>query len=116
MKQITILEDDSDIREICTFLFIQEGYLVNGFRDITSFINAGTKPDIFLLDIMLPDGDGRTVCNDLKSDARYLKIPVVMMSAHQDRNSVMKGCAADDFVEKPFDIDNLLKRIANLVA
>ena len=114
--QITILEDDTDIREICTYIFMEEGYSVNGFCDIASFSAASTHPDIFLLDIMLPDGDGRSVCNKLKSDPRYSKIPVVMMSAHKDRNSVMAGCQADDFIEKPFDIENLLKRIAGLVA
>ena len=57
--QITILEDDTDIREICTYIFMEEGYSVNGFCDIASFSAASTHPDIFLLDIMLPDGDGR---------------------------------------------------------
>lgn len=116
MKQITILEDDVDIREICTYLFSEEGYLVNGFCDITSLNKADTMPDIFLLDIMLPDGDGQQVCNKLKSDPRYSKIPIVMMSAHKDRSSAMNGCPADDFIEKPFDIDTMLKRIAKLVA
>ena len=81
-KEITILEDDLDIREICTFIFSDEGYLVHGFGDVASFNASPTFPSIFLLDIRLPDGDGRAVCKRLKSDPLYASIPVIMMSAN----------------------------------
>jgi len=114
-RQITILEDDMNIREICTFIFSDEGYLVHGFANIASFNAEPTFPSIFLLDVRLPDGDGRAVCNRLKSDPLYASIPVIMMSANTDRVGVMAACQADDFIQKPFDIENILQRVASLV-
>ncbi|MFD2517054.1 response regulator [Salinimicrobium flavum] len=63
---------------------------------------------VFLLDIMLPDGNGLDLCRELKNNETTRKIPVVLMSAHADINS-MEG--ADDFISKPFDVDELLRRI-----
>lgn len=114
-RKITILEDDMDIREICTFIFSEEGYEVQGFADVVSFNGSPTLPSIFLLDIRLPDGDGREVCNRLKSDPLYAAIPVIMMSANTDRASVMADCSADDFIQKPFDIENMLQKVGRLV-
>jgi len=114
-RKITILEDDMDIREICSFIFSEEGYQVQGFADVTSFNASPTLPSVFLLDIRLPDGDGREVCNRLKSDPLYAAIPVIMMSANTDRAGVMAACSADEFIEKPFDIENMLQKVGRLV-
>jgi len=114
-KLITVLEDDKDIREICAYLFADEGYSVQEFADIASFTRASTSPSLFLLDIQLPDGNGLDVCKNLKNNPIYSKIPIIMMSAHLKMNAMMENCRADDFIEKPFDIDLLLKRVARLL-
>ena len=104
-----------DIRELCTYLFTHEGYNVNGYGNVASFLSAKTKPNLFLLDVQLPDGNGLDVCEKLKSNPIYTNIPVIIMSAQPQKGALIKNCHADDFVEKPFDIDKLLQRVAKLI-
>ena len=114
-KSIAILEDDTDIREICRLLFTAEGYQVTSFANISSFTKQWPSPDLFLLDIQLPDGNGLELCDKLKTDPMMMSIPVIMMSAHLRRSMMAEGCLADDFIEKPFDIDHLLNRVSMLI-
>ena len=114
-RHITILEDDIDIRELCSYILSEEGYQVQSYGDIASFTANAKKSDLFLLDIRLPDGNGLELCDQLKKDQRFSKIPIIMMSAHQRGTSAMLGSRADDFIEKPFDIHYLLQRVARLL-
>ena len=114
-KSITILEDDRDIREICTMLFMDEGYGVDSFENIKSFNKRPTRPSLFLLDVQLPDGNGLDLCEKLKTDENFAYIPIIMMSAHLHKATMMKQSLADDFIEKPFDIERLLQRVALLI-
>lgn len=110
MKEIFIVEDDDGIRELIEFLLVSQQYLVRTFPTARAFhqVVPDEVPDLFLLDIMLPDGNGLDLCKGLKAEESTRKIPVVLMSAHADI-SRMEG--ADDFIAKPFDVDELLKRI-----
>lgn len=110
MKEIFIVEDDDGIRELIEFLLVSQQYSVKAFPTARAFHQAvlGQTPDLFLLDIMLPDGNGLDLCKGLKEDESTRHIPVVLMSAHADINK-MEG--ADDFIAKPFDVDELLQRI-----
>ncbi|QPH40693.1 response regulator transcription factor [Pedobacter endophyticus] len=112
-KRVCVLEDDQGIREIIEFLLSEENYEVAGFSNIADFmVNArNVIPDLFLLDVMLPDGSGMDVCDLLKSSARTENVPVLMMSAHAALSDVKNGCKAQDFISKPFDIYDLLKRV-----
>ena len=114
-REITILEDDRDIREIFTYLFTSEGYKVNGFDSVSAFLNYPTHPDIFLLDVMLPDGSGLDVCRDLKANPGYSSTPIIMMSAHLEKANMVGHCKAEEFLEKPFDIDLLLSHVDKLI-
>jgi len=115
-REITILEDDRDIREICTYFFTGEGFQVNSYGSVEEFSAAPTTTAIFLLDIRLPDGNGLDVCRRLKDDIRYEGIPIIMMSAHMETSTMMKRCKADYFIAKPFDLDDLLERVEQLMA
>ena len=114
MKEIFVVEDDEGIRELVEFLLLSEGFLVTTFPTARSFEERFSEhlPDLFLLDIMLPDGNGLDLCSGLKKDESTREIPVVLMSAHADI-SRMEG--ADDFIAKPFDVDELLARIARQI-
>ncbi|SOD13962.1 response regulator transcription factor [Pedobacter xixiisoli] len=114
-REITILEDDQDIREIFTYLFTSEGYKVNAFGSVSAFEDHQSHPDIFLLDVMLPDGSGLDVCKNLKADLGYASIPVIMMSAHLEKVNMIKSCKAEEFLEKPFDINLLLYHVDKLI-
>ena len=116
-KSITILEDDRDIREICTLIFHEEGYAVNSFENITALTkrNPEASTDLFLLDIQLPDGNGLELCQKLKANADYGKVPIIMMSAQIGKARMMDSCKADGFIEKPFDINKLINMVALLL-
>lgn len=115
MKEIFIVEDDDGIRELIEFLLISQQYSVKTFPTVRAFKKTvpAELPDLFLLDIMLPDGNGLELCKGLKENEDTQDIPVVLMSAHADIKR-MEG--ADDFIAKPFDVDELLRRIERQLA
>lgn len=115
MKEIFIVEDDDGIRELIEFLLVSQQYSVKTFPTARAFHKAipGKLPDLFLLDIMLPDGNGVDLCRQLKEGEKTNNIPVVLMSAHADFSRTE---GADDFIAKPFDVDELLLRIQKQLA
>ncbi|MFW0718556.1 response regulator transcription factor [Pedobacter sp. N23S346] len=113
-KKVCVLEDDDDIREIIGFLLESEHYEVFAYPSVKDFTLGATAvmPDVFILDIMLPDGNGLDVCNEIKSNVRLSSIPVIMMSANYTENDVKTTCNAQDFIRKPFDIGDFVDRVA----
>ncbi|CAM4415727.1 Response regulator receiver domain-containing protein [Pedobacter westerhofensis] len=103
---VFIVEDNEDIGYILDFYLSDEGYKVSVFSNITAFKAALTlnKPDIFILDVMLPDGNGIDLCNELKSDPESRDLPVLMMSANTTAEKVTDSTRADGFIKKPFDL------------
>lgn len=116
-KKISILEDDQGIREIVELIFSQEDYEVTGFANVNDFMSrkCNTVPDLFLLDVMLPDGNGLNVCDMLKSEKATSNVPVLMMSAHADLITMKNQCKADGFISKPFDIDHLINMVKETI-
>lgn len=109
---IYAVEDDEGIQELYQGA-LEEDYLVRIFPDAQSFLNAfkEKKPDLVLLDIMLPDMDGYSVLVKIReTDDR---LPVIVVSAKSDELSLVKGLnkGADDYITKPFSILELLARI-----
>jgi|SRR5665647_921945 len=113
MKRVLIVDDNNDI------LWVVEIILKRyGFEVITTLkgeeVVAKTKkfsPQLILLDVFLSGIDGIEVCNTLKSTPETKDIPIIMFSAHTNFNDVRKFCKADDFVSKPFDTSELVKKI-----
>jgi len=111
-KKIYLLEDDEGIREVIGFILQAESYEVKSFDRISDFMQAEAhRADLFLLDVMLPDGDGLKVCQELKAGEGTKDIPVVMMSAHADMKAMANSCPAEDYIPKPFDINVLIAKI-----
>ena len=113
-KRICVLEDNDDIREIISIILEDAHYEVFSFSTVESFTKRSYTilPDVFLLDVMLPDGNGLDVCNSLKSTTSTKNIPVVMMSANYSARDIRCNCKAEDFIPKPFDIDDFVARVA----
>ena len=116
MRKIFVVEDDSSLRELYTYSLENE-FECTCFGDGVSFFDAlkSTKPDLVLLDIMLPGRDGFEILSQLK--ARADSLPVIMVSAKGDEVSKVKGLnmGADDYISKPFGVLELVARIkANL--
>jgi two-component system phosphate regulon response regulator PhoB len=116
-KTIYVVEDNDDIRELVEYLLEIEGYKVSGFPNATSFEEEikGSKPDAVVLDIMLPDGNGIDICNKLKSTTATENIPVLLMSANTNIAIISSESKADDFISKPFDIDDFVSRVRKLL-
>jgi DNA-binding response OmpR family regulator len=114
IKSIFVIEDNEDIGFLLNYFLMEEGFKVRLFASVRDFTNAFKHevPDIFLVDVMLPDGDGISLCNLIKDDSRSSEVPVLMMSAHTDETSLNK-CNAQEFIPKPFDLFDLSSRIKN---
>jgi len=113
IKRIHVLEDDEDIRYIIGVLLKDEGYelqLSSTFAELKTKLKDSV-PDLFILDVMLPDGDGASICEDLKSDIFTKHIPIIVMSANDQNKQISLDAGANDYISKPFDIDYIVKRI-----
>lgn len=111
-KEIFIVEDDDGIRELIEYLLISHNYKVQTFPNAERFKNTinSQSPDLILLDIMLPDGNGLEICEGLGEKDETNDIPVLLMSAHAEVDA-KKTSNARDFIAKPFDIEDFLHRI-----
>ena len=116
-KRIHILEDDKDIGYIIEFLLKDEGYdlqLSSTFKEMKKKLKDSI-PDLFILDVMLPDGNGIEICHDLKNDMFTKHIPVIVMSANIRSKQMSEMAAPDDYISKPFDLDDIENRIKKLL-
>jgi DNA-binding response OmpR family regulator len=112
-KLIQIIEDDEAIRDVIEYILQESEFDVTVASNAREFkINLfNTLPDLILMDVKLPDGDGIQLCRQLKQSLDTRHIPVIIMSAHAPAEASSKTAFADDFIGKPFDLTDLLKRI-----
>ena len=115
MKKILVVDDDPDILEALQFMLEDAGYVVTTtekgeYAENLHDTNGGL-PDVILLDVLLSGKDGRLICQKLKSQEETKHIPIIMMSAHNKARQSVASVGADDFIEKPFDSDELLAKI-----
>ncbi len=112
---IYILEDDKNIREIESYSLKNSGYSVEEFEYAKPFWNkvSERKPDLVLLDIMLPDSDGVEVLKKLRRNPETKKVPVEMVTAKSTEIDKVKGLdnGADDYITKPFGVMELISRV-----
>ena len=113
--RILIIEDEPDIRKTIDYNLSKESFEV--FQ--ASSIAEGEKsildnpPDAIILDLMLPDGSGLTLCRDIKSDSATSHIPIILLTAKADEVDRVIGfeLGADDYVTKPFSVRELILRV-----
>jgi len=112
-KSIYIVEDNKDIGFILQYFLSDEGFDVELFETVADFHNGllSKVPDLFLLDVMLPDGDGLDVCSEIKHTSSYKEKPVLVMSAHLPTEFEKRESCADSFIAKPFDLFVILNRV-----
>ena len=112
---IYILEDDENIREIESYTLKNSGYDVRDFDFPSKLYKAlQTKiPDLIILDIMLPEEDGLSVLRWLRENPATKKLPIMMLSARSTEFDKVLGLdsGADDYLTKPFSVDELLARL-----
>lgn len=116
---VYIVEDDNNISEIESFALKNSGYITEVFETGKIFFKhlQNKKPDIVLLDIMIPDMDGLEILKKMKNTPDYKKIPVIMVTAKTTEIDKVKGLdlGADDYISKPFGIMELISRVKALL-
>ena len=114
-KNILVVEDDLDIRELISFNLANEGHQVFEANDGEVGIDKArnNNPDLILLDLMLPGIQGLDVCRIIKSDQETKEIPIIMVTALGQEEDIVKGLetGADDYITKPFSIKVLIARV-----
>ncbi|MBD1364100.1 response regulator [Mucilaginibacter sp. ZT4R22] len=116
MGRILAVDDDIDILEVLQFILEDSGYEVETLSDGHYLLDTirENAPDLILLDIMLGNMDGRELCKEVKKQESTHDIPVILISAsHNISNAMNQDGAPNDFIAKPFDINNLLAKIKN---
>jgi diguanylate cyclase (GGDEF)-like protein len=117
--RILVVDDEHDIANMLKIYFTGQGYDV---ETASRGKDALTKvqqqlPQLIVLDIMLPDMDGYTLCKKLRTNTRTRHIPVIFLTQRDERSDRIAGLelGADDYITKPFDIEELRLRIANSI-
>jgi two-component system alkaline phosphatase synthesis response regulator PhoP len=123
--KILIVDDDPDLVEAVTMILKSKKFEVvvayNGKEGIEKV--KAERPDLVVLDVMMPEKDGYSVCKELKSDPKWSQIPILLLTAVAShvpttRFTQQMGMEteADDYIDKPVEPDVLVKRIETLLA
>jgi two-component system alkaline phosphatase synthesis response regulator PhoP len=124
-KKILIVDDDPDLVDAVSTILESKGYATaKAYGGVEGLKKARTeRPDLIVLDVMMPDKDGYAVCKELKADAKYRSIPVLLLTAVASNVPTTKytqqmgmETEADDYVEKPVEPAELAKRVEILLS
>ena len=119
MHRILIIEDEKDIADLIAFNLERAGYEALKAHDGISGteIAMRERPDLIVLDLMLPGRDGYGVFRELRRDARSMNIPVIMLTARAQTEDKIQGLevGADDYLTKPFSPKELMLRIQAVI-
>lgn len=118
--RLLIVEDDFDISNMLSIYFTGQGYEVDIAARGSDALQKTRRnlPHLIVLDIMLPDIDGYEVCRTLRTNTRTSHIPVIFLTQKDERSDKLQGLelGADDYITKPFDIEELKLRVQNAIA
>ena len=115
MRKIVLIEDDSDLYALLKYNLEKEGFAMAGAQTGKGAIDLcrRERPDLILLDIMLPDSDGLDICKGIRSHPELAHIPVIFLTARASETDRIVGLelGANDYIVKPFFIRELIARI-----
>lgn len=119
-KKILIVDDESDLVETLTFRLEASGYDIVSAHDGQEGLEKARseKPDLILLDVMMPKVNGFQVCRELKNDEKTKGIKIVILTAKSQESDKFwgKNVGADGYISKPFEASELLAKIEELLA
>lgn len=114
-ERILVVEDEADLREVLTYNLSREGFKVSEASDGGEGVRIALaeKPDLILLDLMLPDIDGLEVCRRVRQDPNVGATPIIMVTAKDEETDVILGLGlgADDYIAKPFSVKEVIARV-----
>ena len=114
MKQILVVDDDSDILDALQFVLEDSGYAVTTSQKgeyAENLLHKKNLPDLLILDVLLSGMDGREICQRLKRNTTTKTLPIIMISAHPSAYKSIEKIGANAFLPKPFDVNVLLKTV-----
>src|SRR3954462_6974843 len=115
MKKILLIEDDTDLFALLKYNLEKEGFSLTGSQTGKGAVELcrQTRPDLILLDIMLPDSDGLDICKGIRKDPELAATPVIFLTARASETDRIVGLeiGANDYVVKPFFVRELIARI-----
>ena len=119
-RKVLIVDDDQDLVELLVDAFERDGRF--DIRTANNGFGAGMlvkefRPDLVVLDVMLPDINGKEVCQRVRSDETLDSVKIICISGmvEQDKVADLKAAGANDFMQKPFQVDKLLERACDLM-
>ena len=115
-SRVLVIDDDPDIVEVIQLLLEDAGYLVSNINQLPENANPAqlclqVQPDFIILDMLLSGHDGRHLARHLKANQFTNHIPLMMISAHPQARAQALAAGADDFLAKPFDMDEMLAKV-----
>ncbi len=115
MKKILIVDDEADILEILKFVLESQGYECITASDGEEGLNLAreVKPDLIILDVMMPKINGYKISRLLKYDNKYKNIPILMITARSQEEDKIIGeeTGADEYITKPFNVDFVVEKV-----
>lgn len=119
MTKIMIVDDDKLVTQLLEKLLTIDGYETAAVNDSSQAIEIASKvrPDLFLLDLMMPQPDGFKLCRMLRQTPDFALTPIIIITALDDSDSraVAFGAGANDYITKPFHPDELAERIKEVL-
>jgi two-component system phosphate regulon response regulator PhoB len=115
-KRILVVDDEPDVTELLNYRLRREGYQVEVINNPLEIMGKAREfnPDLFVLDIMMPELDGLKICRMIRADSKLSSVPIIFLTARGETEDRIKGLelGADDYIAKPFDSKELVLRIA----
>src|SRR3984893_9819825 len=115
MKKIVLIEDDADLFALLKYNLEKEGFALAGAQTGKGAIDLcrRERPDLIILDIMLPDSDGLDICKGIRSNPELAHVPVIFLTARASEADRIIGLelGANDYIVKPFFVRELIARI-----
>lgn len=116
-KTVLVADDDLDLMQLIKMQLQQAGFIVQLSPNGNGIARMATEnhPDVILLDITMDGISGGEICKKLKSNEATSSIPIIMFSANENIEQVVRNCGANDFVKKPFNFQLIKDKISHFV-
>ena len=116
-QTVLLVDDDPQLTRVVSMFFEIEGYAVLVAKSGKQALDTlpQTRPDLILLDLMLPDLAGTEVCRQIRADPRLARLPVAIFTAAELRHEELVAAGADSFIVKPYSLEGLKKVVEQLL-